>query len=237
MRVARAQKIKIGRRIYLPQRAVQIERLNFGRKVESLREDDLKYVPGGNVFLATLHPPQKILSLGAGMHFEFAFRFAGFAPHRRTQSRREFSLKSGNVSNRPIVGAPRAFALHVSRRHDVNLVPQVIKCEQTIEKHQFRVRQAQVIFGVVADSFQLSDDVVGEVSDRSRSERRQSGNGCGMMLAQQSLDDLENIVPHDLALAAALNLNGSLSRSHSHVRTRAKKGVASDLLATLDGFE
>ena len=179
VRVVHLQKIKIGRRIHLAQRAVQIERRDFGSEVEALREHDLKDVARGNVFLAALHVAQVDFASRAGMNLELAgLALCRFAPQRRAQSRRQFSLQSGNVAQRAVVGAPRTLARNIGRGHDVNLMAQMIERQQAIEEHQFGIGQQQVIFRVVADLFQLADHVVGKISNRACRKRRQSRNAC-----------------------------------------------------------
>ena len=65
---------------------------------------------------------------------------------------------------------------------------QVIEGQQAIEEHQYRQSGREVIFGVLADIFQLPHRVVGKVSDRAGGERRQARVRGGTMLPQQLLD-------------------------------------------------
>ena len=96
------------------------------------------------------------------MHLEFAFGFFGLAPNRGARPGRQLSLQRGNIAQRAVVGSARALTLHVGRSHDVNLMPQVIKRQKTIEKHELGVGQVQVILGVLTDLLQLPHDVVGK---------------------------------------------------------------------------
>ena len=154
MRVAHPQKIKIRRRIYLPQRAIQIKGRNFRREVEPLREHDLKNIAGGNIFLAAFHAAQKALALGAGMHLQLAcLGFRRFAPECRGESRGQLALQCSNVAKGAIIGAARSFANNVGGRYNVNLMPQMIESQQPVEEHQLGVGQLQIILRTLADLF------------------------------------------------------------------------------------
>ena len=132
-----------------------------------------------------------------------------------------------------VIGLARTLARHVSGGDDVDLVAQVIECQQTIEKHQYAIGQGKIIFGVFADIFQLPHCVVSEVAHRARGERRQPGHRGGTMLPQQFLDDLDRVSLALLLLLAAPQFDVATARPHLHVRTRSQKRVAPNLLAAL----
>ena len=156
-----------------------------------------------------------------------------FVPVRRPQSRSQFLFQNRNVRGGAVISPARTLARHIGSGDDVNLVAQVIERQQAVEKHQHAVGQGKIIFRMLADIFQLPHRVVGEVSHRARGERRQPGHDRGTMLPQQFLDDLNRAALALLFLLAALHHNVSARAPHLHVRTRAQKGVAADLLATL----
>ena len=74
MRVAHAQEIHVRRRIHRAQRAVDIERRDFGNEIKALRQHDLKDVAGCNVFFGALDRFHKALAAGSSVNFQFAFR-------------------------------------------------------------------------------------------------------------------------------------------------------------------
>ncbi len=67
-----AQEKHVGAGIDGTQRAIDLEAVNAGLDVESLREDHLKRVAGADVFLRALHRREKVLFRGAMLHFELA---------------------------------------------------------------------------------------------------------------------------------------------------------------------
>jgi hypothetical protein len=119
----------------------------------------------------------------------------------------------------------------------VNLVAQVIKGQQPVEEHQFAIRQREIVLGMFANFFQLPDHVVRKIADRPGSERRQTGNQCRLVLAQQLLHDLKDVALPPLALPSAFNLDGRTPRPHPHVRPRTQERVTADLLAALDRLQ
>ena len=74
----------------------------------------------------------------------------------------------------------------------MDLVAQVIEGEDTIEEHQDTVGDIKIVFGVVADIFQLANDVIGAIADGSGGEGREAFNLGGPMLVEKFLDDLED---------------------------------------------
>jgi hypothetical protein len=90
---------------------------------------------------------------------------------------------------------------------------------------------------MLTNVFQLADHVIGEVSDRSGSERRQPRNGCRAVLAQQTLDDLKDVAVNRLTLAATRNLDFPLGGPYPHVWRGPEEGVPSDLLAAFDRLQ
>src|SRR6185436_3768704 len=81
-------------------------------------------------------------------------------------------LNRRNIGNRAVVGLLRTFVADIGCRDDVNLMPQVIERQQTVEEHQGTIGKIEVIPGPFADVFQLADDVVRAEAYRSREERR-----------------------------------------------------------------
>ncbi len=115
----------------------------------------------------------------------------------------------------------------------MNLVPQVIESQQTVEKHQAAIGQRKIIFGVLADLFQLPHGVIGKIAHRSRGERRNAGNRGRPMLSQKPLDDLRNVsLQPFLRLTPAYQHIAAL-RLHHHIRTRTEERIAANLLAPL----
>ena len=156
-----SQEIKIWRRIYLAECTIKIERLDAGDEVEPLRKHDLKNITCRDVFFAALHAAQEFRTRGSGMDFEFPRLCLGsFAPHRRTQSRSQFSFECGNVAHGAVVRLTRFFPRNVGRGHDVNLMTQVVEGQEPVEEHQFAIRQRKIVLGMFANRLQLANHVV-----------------------------------------------------------------------------
>ena len=93
------------------------------------------------------------------------------------------------------------------------------------------------VFGVLADRFEATHDVVGEVTDGARGKRRQSGIVCGAMRAQQLLDGGEYIAGAALAKLAAFDMDLVACAQNLHVRARADESVTADVFAPLDRLQ
>ena len=125
--------------------------------------------------LQRFHAAQKLRARGSGMDLEFLRRsLAGFAPHRRAQSRRQLSFEHGNIAHCAVVSAARALPRNVCRSHDMNLVAQVIKSQQPVEEHQFAIWQRKIVLRVLAYLFKLPHHIVGKIADGAGGERRQT---------------------------------------------------------------
>ena len=110
--------------------------------------------PDGNVLFAAFHAAQKAFPIGAGMHLEFARNaFGRFLPQPRAEARREFALQCSDVAERAIVGAARSFTRNVGGGDNVNLMPQMIERQQSVEEHQFGIGQFQIILRMLANIF------------------------------------------------------------------------------------
>src|SRR5208283_3033755 len=211
--LAHAQEIKIGRRIHLPQGAVEIERLNSRDEVEPLRKHHLKNISRRNVFLTTLHAAQKRRTRSTGMDLQriapqlSCASLVRFAPHRRTQSGSQLAFQPSAISYCPVMSPPGTLPRNIRRGHDMNLVAQMIKGQQPVKEHQLAIRQREIILGVFANFFQLPDHIVRKITDRPRGERWQTGNQCRLMLAQQLLHYLEYVASAMLALAPPFNFD------------------------------
>ena len=156
-----------------------------------------------------------------------------FVPVRRPQSRRQFLFQHGNVGSGPVISLARTLARNIGRGDDVDLVAQVIERQQAVEEHQHAIGQREIVFGMLADIFQLPDHVVSEISDGARGKRRQPGHSRRTMLPQQFLHDLNRASLTLFLLLAALHYDLAAPRPHLHIGTRSQKRVASDLLAAL----
>src|SRR5512142_394694 len=107
---------------------------------------------------------------------------------------------------------------HVGSRDDMNLVPQVIERQQAVEEHQGAVGQLEIILRVIADVFQLADNVVGTKTNRARKERRQARNVGRLVFLKKVLRDLEDVAGSFLAFAPALQDDLATPCLQLHVR-------------------
>ena len=165
MRVAVPQEVKIRRRIHLAQRAVQIEGVNLRNKIQPLRRYNLKNIARRDVFLAAVNHAHVLKAARPSVNLQLSrLPFCRLAPQCRTQAPSQFPLQPRDVSQCPVVRSPWFFPRNVSGRDNVNLMTQVIKRQQAIKEHQFRIGQMQVICCVLADVFQLPHHVVGKVA-------------------------------------------------------------------------
>jgi hypothetical protein len=72
----------------------------------------------------------------------------------RLPSGGEFFFDARDVLHGAFVGGFGRVAGHIRRRHDVDLVAQVIEGEHAVEKHQHTVGNVEVIAGVLSDVLQ-----------------------------------------------------------------------------------
>jgi hypothetical protein len=132
---------------------------------------------------------------------------------------------------------PGTLARNVGGGDDVNLMAQVIESQHAIEEHQHTIGQGKIVLGVLADSFQLANRVVGDVANGTGGETWQFRERRWMMLPEQLFQDWQH---GTLALFARLTTFQQEilpTGPHLQVRTRPEERVAADLLAALDGFE
>ena len=112
----------------------------------------------------------------------------------------------------------------------MNLVPEVIESQQTIKEHQFRIGNGEVIFRMFADVLQLTNHVIGEISNAAGGKRWQSGNVCRTVFAEKAFEGRKNILGDDFALPSTFNLDFAVISLNPHVGGSAKEGVSPDLL-------
>ena len=97
LRLRHAKKINIGRRIYLPQRAIEIERRNAWNEVEPLREHNLENIARCNVLLASLYAAHEISSAVVPVLI-FNFSAFGFADFRQIAGRNPHANFFSNIA-------------------------------------------------------------------------------------------------------------------------------------------
>ena len=73
----------------------------------------------------------------------------------------------------------------VRRSFDIDLVAKVIERQQPVKKHQHTVGNVEIVFRLFSNALQLADNIVGEESDRTRSERRKTRYVGRAVLGQQ----------------------------------------------------
>src|SRR5277367_4424923 len=153
------------------------------------------------------------------------------------QSRRQLFLNYSNVCNRAIIRMARALAGHVRHGDDMNLVPEMIKGQQAIKEHHGAIGKMKIVFGVIADFFQLPDTIVSKVTYCARSKRGQSRNARRTVRLQKFFEDLHRPSLALFTALAARQDNLVASCLHLHVRAGTEKCIAANLLAALDGFQ
>ena len=152
---------------------------------------------------------------------------------RRTQTGGQLLLEDSDVSEGPVIGAARTLARNIRGGDDVNLVAQVIESQQAIEEHQHAIGQGKIVLGMVADSFQLADDVIREIANRASSERRQASDGRRTMLPEQLFHHRQHVALALFASLSALQHNVFAPRSHLQIGTRTEERIAANLFAAL----
>src|SRR5438552_3962004 len=158
-------------------------------------------------------------------------------PEPRPQPGRKLFLKNADIAYRAIIGSPRTFGRNVSRRNNVNLMPQMIERQQPVKEHEHAVGKRKIIFGMLADVLQLPHDIVAAITDGSGGEGGQSRHGCGTVLSKQLFCGLQCIGLTLLFALATMERNLVSVRFQPHVRLRSQKCVAADLLTALDGLQ
>src|ERR1035441_2731851 len=176
-------------------------------------------VPGGDVLLGSAHAFQEPWLRSAWLRSarpRRQLRLGGwFAPVRWLPARGEFFLDARDVLHGALVGNFGRFSPHVRRRHNMDLVPQMIEGEHAIEKHQHTVGNVQVIRSVLSYVLQPPHDVIRAITDGAGGERRQAFHCRWTMLLQQFLYDCENIsrAPFDFLNAVTFDRDLMLARA------------------------
>ncbi len=127
----------------------------------------------------------------------------------------------------------RLAARHVRRRHEPDLLPNVVECKHLVEKQQASVGDSKFVLGELGQPLDLAHRVVGKKAYGAGSERRQARQSCWFVPTKRSaqhgkyvvldLDDLSALGDRDLAPA----------RHDPLERRQPDEGVAAHLLATL----
>src|SRR2546427_88162 len=102
-------------------------------------------------------------------------RYSSLRPVARTS----ISGDDPDIAYRAIIGLARAFGRDISRRNNVNLMPQMIERQQPVKEHEHAVGKRKIIFGMLADVLQLPHDIIAAITDGSGGEGGQSRHGCG----------------------------------------------------------
>ena len=122
-------------------------------------------------------------------------------------------------------------------RDDVQLVTKVIERQKAIEEHKNAIRQMQIIFGGGGKVLEMANGVVGKVADGASGERRKSGNVYGSMLAQRQPAGFEKTAWLALDFRSVTDSDFVPPSADDLVGSNAEEGVASNSLATFDGFQ
>src|SRR5689334_12413213 len=109
-------------------------------------------------------------------------------------------------------------------------MPHMVERQQTVEEHERAIRHLQIVFCQHWKLFQFANNIVSEEAYSASGKWRQSGDSGRCMLAQQAIEDLENAAFHLRFFAIALKSDLAAASPQHHVRPRAKKGVAANLL-------
>src|SRR5207237_1144998 len=192
----------------------------------------------GDVFFGALHRFYESLAAGFRSNLELAIDPSRrFLPDSRPQPDRELFLKSADIAYRAIIGLARAFGRDISRRNNVNLMPQVIERKQPVEEHEHAIGKRKIIFSAIADVLQLPHDIVAAITDGSGGEGGQSRHGCGTVLSKQLFCGSQRAAVALLFAFAAMKQTLATMRLQPHVRLRSQKRIAADLLTSLDGLQ
>src|SRR5271166_1932376 len=90
---------------------------------------------------------------------------------------------------------------------------------------------------MLANVFQLTDDVVSKISDGSRGKWGKSRHRGKLVGAQGLFHYLKNIARTLFGTRVAFHLNLAAGSSDPHVGPRSEKRVTADLLAALNGLQ
>src|SRR5437763_12360348 len=113
-------------------------------------------------------------------------------------------FKPLDLAQRLLISFPWGLLPYIGGDHDINLMANVIKGQQTVEKHQHRVRNLQIIFSKAGQLLQLPHGIMGKIAYCARGKRGESRNMGDFMFIEQAVENFENTAVHLLFFAAAL---------------------------------
>ena len=257
-RVSEAEEVHIRRRIDGAEGTVEIEGIDGRLEIPALRENDLENIAGANVFLGAADAIEELGLGSAGAGLELCIGTPGRAPRlhikrcERFPANGEFALDLSDVAKGAGVGGSGRLGGHVGGGDDVNLVAEMIEGENAIEEHEDTVGDVEIVFSMLANFFELANDVVGAVADGSGGERRKAFDVGGTVLMEEFLDDLEDAggAGFDLgdaggalggfiACDAGIAMEGNLvtARLQAQEGANAEERVAADFFSAFDGLE
>ena len=114
---------------------------------------------------------------------------------------------------------------------------QVIEGQHAIEEHEHAIGNVKVVHRMLPDILETPHDVVCAVSDCARGKRWQAFHGGRVVLAEQLLDDLEDVSRAPLDFADAFDRDFRAARFQPQERPDAEKRVAADPLPALDRLQ
>jgi len=229
-----AEEIHIRGRIDDAESAVDRERIDARLEVEALGENDLKDVAGSDVVLRFIDGFEECGLFCAGCEAEFSFGRAG----------RELWERLGEALFEAIEAAVGVgvsglglMAAEIGGDDEQNLLLDVVKGEDLVEKHEASVGKAEIVVGVDGQALDLADDIVGKEADGSSSEGREAGNAGGGVAVEGIAQESEDVACEFAGFAVLGEFNFAAVRDDAAAGANSDVGVAAKMFAAFDGFE
>ena len=211
--------------------------------MEPLRQNDLEYVAGRDVFLTLLDRREVVGLIEVRLEVDL-FRAA------RNDIVVNLRLRRAKLVDNEVDGLDRLLVgrgdvgalLDVGVADDLDRVEDVVEKNDRVEEHEAHIRQAERTLRPVRQILDVAHDVVGEVADGSADERRfllgQAGNGGGLRPADEPLELRNRIVGGILVdLLVVLILHDAFGALEHARRREAEQRVTADLLAARHALE
>ena len=223
-----------GRRVDVPQGAVDVERRSGRRRVEALRQDGLVDLAGGDVFLNLLDRAFERLARLVGDHFERR----RVSPFGAREVALQLALEKVDLRAGEVVEPAKIFARpqpRVGDREDPML--DVIERQDGVEDHERGLIAVGRRLVQRHGALEPLGGVVVEIADGAADEARQLGHERRLELGHQPAQHVdERLAPAGLH-AGLLHRRLRVAAAQDHERVLAEERVAADVLAALDALE
>ena len=229
-----AQKEHIGARVHGAQGTVNLETVRARLHIEPLRDDRLKNVACGNVFLGAVDRSQKILLCRPEFHLQFAL---GLLFCQLGQRLGEAFLQLIEPLDSTVVRGRRFQLGHIGRDHQPNFLAHMVECQHLVKEEQAGVGNAQLVFGQFRQALNLAHRVIGKKAHRTGGKRRKPRQTRGLVPSQSPPQHGKDVILGVDDFLAFCDRDLTAARDDPLERSKPYEGVAPHLLAVLDRLQ